>query len=197
MEESELEKLQKQLAACHHCEKEFGFEPRPIVWGHEKAKIMQISQAPGKKVYEIGRPFADLSGKKLREKWYQISDETFYDKDNFYITVAGHCFPGKSGKGNYDRKPPKCCFDLWTRKEIELKKDTKLYILIGQEAASRFFKGRTLKDLVFSDLKIDGVDCFVLPHPSPLNQKWLKDNPAFETEILPKLRKKIHEVLEG
>lgn len=193
--EEELHRLMKDLKQCRYCEEEFGFESRPIQYGHPNARILHISQAPGRKVHEIGRPFSDLSGKTLRESWYQISDEDFYNPDVFYFTVMGHCFPGK-GKGNYDRKPPRCCWERWTRREIELMDQCDLYLVVGQEAASRLFPGRKLADLVFEDLTLHGKPCFVLPHPSPLNRKWLKDHPAFEQKRLPLVRQAIHQILE-
>ncbi len=36
-----------------------------------------------------------------------------------------------------------------------------------------------------------------LPHPSPRNNIWLKKNPWFEAEILPKLQRKIRSLLNG
>lgn len=65
---------------------------------------MQISQAPSIRVQECGLPFYDASGKKLKEEWYQISEECFYDEDLFYITSIGHCYPGKASSG--DKIPP-------------------------------------------------------------------------------------------
>jgi uracil-DNA glycosylase len=32
---------------------------------------------------------------------------------------------------------------------------------------------------------------FVLPHPSPRNNMWLKKNPWFEKKLVPKLAKKV------
>jgi uracil-DNA glycosylase family 4 len=191
-----LEELLENLKKCRHCQEDFGYEPRPVYWGTPVAKIMHISQAPSKKVHEIGRPFSDLSGKKLREQWYEISDEQFYDGKNFYITTVGHCFPGKSGRNNYDRKPPKCCYEMWTKYEIELKRNVQLYLIVGGEAASRIFPGRKLTDLVFEDLQIQEVPAYVLPHPSPLNIKWFKDHPEFERDRLPVIRKRIHELID-
>lgn len=186
----------EELKKCRKCQEDFGYEPRPVVWGSPEAKIMHISQAPSRKVHEIGRPFSDPSGQRLRHEWYQISDDQFYDGKNFYITTVGHCFPGKSGRNNYDNKPPKCCYEMWTRQEIALKEGTQLYLIVGAEAASRIFPRRKLTDLVFEDLEINGVPAFVLPHPSPLNIKWFRDHPAFEQERLPIIRKKIHEILD-
>jgi uracil-DNA glycosylase len=35
----------------------------------------------------------------------------------------------------------------------------------------------------------------VLPHPSPRNNIWLKKNPWFEKEVIPKLKKRIINIL--
>lgn len=192
--EEKLKKLLEDLKSCRHCEASFGYEPRPIQWGHPNARIMHISQAPGRKVHEIGRPFSDLSGKRLRIEWYQISDEQFYDKDLFYFTTMGHCFPGK-GKNNYDKKPPRCCYDMWTKHEIELMDSCQLYLVVGGEAASRIFPGRRLLDLINDDLTLNGKPCYVLPHPSPLNMRWFRDHPEFVRDKVPEIRARIHDII--
>jgi uracil-DNA glycosylase len=38
---------------------------------------------------------------------------------------------------------------------------------------------------------------FPLPHPSWRNTAWLKKNPWFEADLLPVLRARVREVLEG
>lgn len=189
---TELEKLQAQLRACRHCEGML--EPRPVVHGNPGAPILQVSQAPGKKVHETGIPFNDASGRRLRQDWYQISDAQFYDPDLFYITSMGHCYPGKGKTG--DKKPPRCCFDLWTRREIELKPGTRMMLVIGREAASRLFPKREFTELVFQDQEYDGIPCYVLPHPSPLNVRWFRMHPEFETQRMPVIREKLHQVLK-
>ncbi|WP_304958129.1 uracil-DNA glycosylase family protein [Faecalibaculum rodentium] len=188
---TELEKLQAQLRACRHCEGML--EPRPVVHGNPGAPILQVSQAPGKKVHETGIPFNDASGRRLRQDWYQISDAQFYDPDLFYITSMGHCYPGKGKTG--DKKPPRCCFDLWTRREIELKPGTRMMLVIGREAASRLFPKREFTELVFQDQEYDGIPCYVLPHPSPLNVRWFRMHPEFETQRMPVIREKLQQVL--
>ncbi|MGD8419318.1 MAG: uracil-DNA glycosylase family protein, partial [Gammaproteobacteria bacterium] len=35
-----------------------------------------------------------------------------------------------------------------------------------------------------------------LPHPSPRNNRWLKRNPWFETDLLPELRARVSQILE-
>lgn len=189
---TELEKLQAQLRACRHCEGML--EPRPVVHGNPGAPILQVSQAPGKKVHETGIPFNDASGRRLRQDWYQISDAQFYDPDLFYITSMGHCYPGKGKTG--DKKPPRCCFDMWTRREIELKPGTRMMLVIGREAASRLFPKREFTELVFQDQEYDGIPCYVLPHPSPLNVRWFRMHPEFEKQRMPVIREKLHQVLK-
>lgn len=189
---TELEKLQAQLKNCRHCQGML--EPNPVVHGHARAPILQISQAPGKKVHETGIPFNDASGRRLRRDWYQITDAQFYDPDLFYITSMGHCYPGKGKTG--DKKPPRCCFDLWTKREIELKPGTRMMLVIGREAANRLFPKRDFTQLVFQDQEYEGIPCFVLPHPSPLNVRWFRMHPEFEAERMPVIREKLHRLME-
>lgn len=192
-DKSRLVSLQNRISQCRICQDAFGFEPRPIVQGNYNSKIMQISQAPSKSVYETGKPFNDASGRKLRGEWYQISDEAFYDPDNFYIVSMAHCFPGKSPGGG-DRRPPKVCSEQWLSKEMELV-DNQIYIIIGGIAAEYFFPGEKITKLAFVDRQINGKPAYILPHPSPLNMNWFRDNPTFTSERVPRIRAEIHKVL--
>lgn len=185
----------RSLKACRRCRDSFGFEPAPIQWGEQDARILVISQAPGERVHRLGRPFADLSGKKLRQQWFLVSEEQFYNPHLFYFSMAGHCFPGKNARGT-DRKPPKCCWTLWGERELRLLKTCRLILVIGKEAANRIFPGRTLDELVFSDLELNGKPCFVLPHPSPLNYRWPKAHPQFEQDVLPRVQKAVYRALD-
>ena len=189
-----FQNLQEQISACRYCQEDFGFEPHPILFGNLNAKIMQISQAPSRSVHNTGKPFNDASGKRLRSEWYQISDETFYHPDNFYIVSVAHCYPGKAPGGG-DRRPPKRCADKWLAQELALVRN-EIYILIGGYAAAYFFPGDKLTDLVFQDLKINGKKAFVLPHPSPLNMKWFRDYPEFQEKRMKEVSKVVHEVLD-
>lgn len=188
-----FESLKNQILNCRHCEQAFGFEPHPIVFGNPQAKIMQISQAPSRNVHNTGKPFNDLSGRRLLSEWYNISDDIFYNPDNFYIVSVSHCYPGKNPGGG-DKRPPKCCADKWLSKELKLVKN-EIYILIGGIAAEYFFPGRKLTDLVFSDTEIYGKQAFVLPHPSPLNMIWFREHPEFTQKRIFEVQKAVHKVL--
>jgi len=189
-----FDKLRIDIEKCRYCEEKFGFEPRPVFWGNESAKIVQISQAPSYTVHNSGKPFTDMSGKTLKHDCYQISEEDFYNKDNFFIGAVAHCYPGKDKNGN-DRQPPKICFEKWVEKEIRTV-DNKIYIIIGAKAASRFFPNEKFEDLVFKNNEWNGKLALVLPHPSPLNKKWIKDRPEFLEKRMVEVRNIIREILE-
>ena len=169
--------LKHEIQNCDYCKEKFGFTPHPVFWGKSTSKIVQISQAPSNNVHQSMKPFTDMSGKTLKYEWYQITDEQFYDEDNFYIGALAHCYPGKDKNGN-DKQPPKCCLTKWVKKELELV-ENELYIFIGAKAAKVFFPNESFEDLVFKNNYLNDKLAIVLPHPSPLNKKWLKDHPLF------------------
>lgn len=189
----EFTTLINDIRNCRDCRDRFGFEPNPVFSGNECAKILQVSQAPSQNVHNTSKCFNDASGRKLRGEWYQISDDVFYDDDNFYISGVSHCFPGKN-KNSGDNKPPKYCADKWLRKEVELVK-CKLIVLLGRESAKYFFPKEEFSNLIFSNQEINGITTLVLPHPSPLNQKWFKDHPEFEVTRLLEIRELVHKTL--
>ena len=190
---SSFDKLKKEIEKCRYCEERFGFEPHPIFWGNENSKIVQISQAPSNSVHTNGKPFTDMSGKTLKYEWYKISDDDFYDQNNFFIGALAHCYPGKDKNGN-DKQPPKCCYDKWVEKELKLL-DNKIYIIIGAKAAKRFFPNENYDDLIFKNNLWNGKLTIVLPHPSPLNKKWLKEHPRFLNERIIVIREIIKEII--
>lgn len=189
----DLETLKAELRECRDCRDIFGFDPRPVCMGNASARIMQVSQAPSVHVHETGRSFNDASGRRLRERWYDITDEIFYDPDVFYITSVGHCYPGRS-KHKGDNPPPRPCAEKWLRREIPLV-DNDIYILVGKAASDFFFPGSDFTRLVFDDHEVHGKRTYVIPHPSPLNVRWFKEHPEFEEERVLDVRKAVHDVI--
>jgi uracil-DNA glycosylase family 4 len=189
-----FDKLKKEILNCKECQNVFGFEPHPVIFGNQCSKIVQISQAPSANVHITRKPFTDQSGKKLKYEWYQINDDDFYNEDNFYITALAHCFPGKSNNGR-DKSPPKICYEKWIIKELSLISND-LYVIIGAKAANVFFPDEKYEKLIFKDNVLNGKKAIVLPHPSPLNIKWFKDNPKFYNERLSEIRKTIKEIIK-
>lgn len=191
--EQEFENFVKDLKNCTLCKDLFGFDPHPVFFGNTHSKIVQISQAPSATVHQTLKPFTDQSGKKLKYEWYQITDDVFYHPNNFYIMALSHCYPGKNKNGS-DRLPPRVCYETWIKKELDYM-DNQIYIIIGAKAAKAFFPNENFNDLIFQNNTLYQKPAIVLPHPSPLNQKWLKDHPEFMNQRIFEIRKMIHEVL--
>ena len=145
-----FEQLKEKIKECDCCKEKFGFEPHPIFWGKQNSKIVQISQAPSKNVHQNLKPFTDMSGKTLKYEWYQITDNDFYNTDNFFIGALAHCYPGKDKNGN-DKQPPKCCWTKWIEEELQIL-DNEMYIVIGAKAAKVFFPNEIYEELVLKTM---------------------------------------------
>lgn len=188
-------KLKEEIKKCRDCRKLFGFEPNPVFCWNENSKIIQISQAPSQNVHITNKNFNDNSWKKLINNWYKISEDDFYNENNFYITSISHCYPWKNPKW-WDNKPPIYCANKYLKQELNLV-NSKLIILIWRFSANYFFPKKDFKELIFNNQEINWKLTIVLPHPSPLNQKWFKDNPDFEKQRLIEIRKIIQETLKN
>ena len=192
-QEIKFEQLKENIKKCNYCKEKLEFEPHPIFLGKQNSKIVQISQAPSNNVHKSMKPFADMSGKTLKYEWYQITDDDFYNMDNFFIGALAHCYPGKDKNGN-DKQPPKCCWTKWIEKELQIL-DNEIYIVIGAKAAKMFFPNELYEELIFKDNVWNGKTTIVLPHPSPLNKKWIKDHPQFLEKRIYEIRDLIKEII--
>ena len=150
-----------------------------------------IGQAPGTKVHESGIPWDDQSGKKLRQ-WLNVTEEQFYNTENFAIIPMGFCYPGKAKTG--DLPPRSECAPQWHDTLLEKMPNVELIILIGTYAQKYYLKEkakRTLTETVGA-CKSYLPKFFPIPHPSPTNRFWRFKNPWFEELVVPELQKKIN-----
>ncbi|MGM0240749.1 uracil-DNA glycosylase family protein [Enterococcus sp. AZ103] len=192
MLEKNFDQFVNDLENCTRCANILN--PAPVFLGNQDAKIVHISQAPSYKVSQTKKPFTDASGKKLRDEWYQVNEETFYDPAKFCFLAVGLCYPGKNKSGG-DKQPPTICSKLWLDPALDYLQN-KLFILVGNKAAQHFFKGQDFAELIFQTQEIHGKPTIVLPHPSPLNIKWFKDHPDFYQYRLPEIRAMVQTMLE-
>ena len=187
--------LLKEIRQCTACRDYLPFPPKPILNFSEQSHIIIIGQAPGIRVHESGVPWNDASGNRLRE-WLNVSVDEFYDPHNFAIVPMGFCYPGNDGKGDLPPQPE--CAELWMKKILKTLNNKKLILLIGQYSQNYFLqntKKKTLTDTV-KHYQNYLPDYFVLPHPSPRNNIWLKKNPWFMKKNLPDLKKTIVSLLD-
>lgn len=187
--------LLHEVKACRLCLDSLPHEPRPVLQWHPSAKILLAGQAPGRKVHESGQPFTDASGERLRG-WLGIGVEDFYDAQKLAIVPMGLCYPGTDKAG--DLPPRSECAPQWRERLLAPLVNVRLTLLIGQYAQAYHLPGgkQSVTDAV-GNWRAYWPGMVPLPHPSPRNNRWLKQNPWFEAELLPVLRAQISHVLAG
>ncbi len=200
----DLGTLLDAVSACRICRETkdappLPHEPNPVLQINSRARILIAGQAPGTRVHASGRPFTDPSGDRLRA-WLGVDETAFYDPSKIAIVPMGFCFPGLDAKGG-DLPPRKECAPAWRPQLMTHLTNVKLILLIGQYAQVWHLgkaRKKTLTETVRSWREYaDAFDpqVLVLPHPSWRNNRWLKTNEWFETEILPHLQRQVKELL--
>lgn len=196
MEDINFQELKTTILACEACASFLPLPPKPILQIHPDAKILIAGQAPGRRAHESGLPFDDPSGDRLRD-WLGISKEVFYDETKVALVPMGFCFPGTGKSG--DLPPRKECADLWRAKLLCQLTKIKLTVVLGTYAQAYHLK-TTGKMSVTEQVKASEFwleqGKIALPHPSPRNNRWLKQNPWFSTEILPELKVRVNSLLQ-
>ncbi len=195
-----MPRLADQIRACRLCADRFAatetaHTPRPVAWFAPEATIRVIGQAPGLRVHETGLPFNDRSGDRLRD-WMGTPRDTFYDKTRIAITPMAFCFPGYDAKGS-DLPPPRLCADTWHDAVDAALPHIRLTLLVGAYAQRHYLHTRAPLTETVHAWRTHAPAIFPLPHPSWRNTGWLKKNPWFEAALLPALRARIQEELEG
>lgn len=186
-----VQELLDWISACRVCSEMLPLGPRPVLQISPAARILVASQAPGTRVHEIGVPFADASGDRLRD-WMGISKDEFYDASRIAIVPMGLCYPGRSQSGDAPPRPE--CAPLWRNRIMAQLRELRLTLLVGSHAqVDRLGRGlMTERVRAFRD-HLPHV--LPLPHPSWRSQVWMKRHPWFEAEVLPALRAAVREAL--
>lgn len=189
-----MEELLVKIRKCDICQAHLPLGPRPIIAASPKSKIILASQAPGRLAHVHNKAWDDPSGRKLRE-WLGVSDEEFYNTDNFAILPTGFCYPGKGKTG--DLPPRRECAPLWHKKVWRGFEDVHLTLLIGKYAQDRYLGEKGKKNLTENVKSFTQFlpEFFPLPHPSPVNRFWRIKNPWFEEEVVPELQRQIRRYL--
>jgi len=187
--------LLEEVRACTICADELPRGPRPVIQVDERARVLIAGQAPGRRVHESGVPFDDPSGDRLRD-WMGIDRETFYEPSVVAILPMGFCYPGTGSSGDLPPRPK--CAPAWRERLLARMTELRLTLVIGRYALDWHLdaKGSTVTEMV-RGWRERSPEVLPLPHPSPRNQRWLKRNPWFAEQVLPALRERVAEALEG
>lgn len=189
-----LDQLVAEIRACQLCADHLPLEPRPVLRVSPTARLLIVGQAPGRRVHETGIPWNDPSGDRLRA-WLAMDRSRFYDARHIAIVPTGLCYPGSGARGDAPPRPE--CAPLWHPRLLALMPHIGLTLLVGQYAQAYYLGARRKRSLreTVAACREYLPDYFPLPHPSPRNQLWLKQNPWFEEEVLPLLRERVHALL--
>lgn len=191
-----MKRLLREIGECTLCAGVLPLGPNPVVRAGTQCRIMVVGQAPGTRVHQTGIPWNDPSGDRLRD-WMGLNKELFYDTRFLALVPMGFCYPGK-GRGG-DLPPMAACAPLWHQRLIAQMPKLALIILAGQYAHDYYLgadKGRNLAETV-SRFREYLPGYMVLPHPSPRNNRWLRERPWFEQEVIPELRNRVSGLLES
>jgi uracil-DNA glycosylase len=193
MNSKNIKDLLKEIRSCAKCQG-LPLGPRPIVQFSPSSRLLIVGQAPGRITHEKGIPFDDPSGDRLRS-WLGIDRDVFYDNLQVAIVPMGFCFPGTAKGG--DLPPRSECAPKWRNRILETLFSVELTLIIGRYAIDWHLpelEKATVTDAVKS-WKDVWPKQLILPHPSPRNNRWLKQNPWFEGDVIPMLQKRVGEIL--
>jgi uracil-DNA glycosylase len=182
--------LLEEVRACTLCADHLPLGPRPVFQADPRAKILVVGQAPGTAVHETGIPFNDPSGDRLRD-WMGIGRDVFYDPSQIALVPMGFCYPGRGRGGDLPPRPE--CAATWRAPLLAHLNRIELTIVVGRYAIDWHLepsKRLTLAEIV-RHWRDHWPQLMPLPHPSPRNTLWLKNNPWVETQLVPALRDRI------
>ncbi|WP_299674175.1 uracil-DNA glycosylase family protein [uncultured Roseobacter sp.] len=191
----DLQTLTSEMRACALCT-DLPLGPNPIFQISAAARMLIVGQAPGRITHGKGRPFDDPSGDRLRA-WLALDRETFYTDPRIGIFPMGLCFPG-GGPGG-DKPPPEICARTWRQPVLDRLPKVELTLVLGAYAIAwhlPHLKGKSVVQAVQS--AAEGQDkVFVLPHPSPRNNRWLRQNAWFEETVVPRIQATVRRLLDA
>ncbi|MBL6445083.1 uracil-DNA glycosylase family protein [Fulvivirga sp. 29W222] len=185
-----MNKLLEEIRNCTICLPHLEHGVNPVLAAHKKSRIAIVGQAPGSVVHQTGVPWDDKSGDRLRQ-WLGLGPQEFYAPELVALIPMGFCYPGKGKSG--DLPPRKECAATWHDKLFKELETIELTILIGSYAQKHYLKKQQMATLTetVKNFRAYLPHTFVLPHPSPRNNIWMKKNPWFESELLPELKKAV------
>ncbi len=184
-----LEAILSRVAACKLCDPHLPHGCRPVVQADRGARILIAGQAPGRRVHDSGVPFDDPSGDRLRD-WMGIDRGAFYDPNIVSILPMGFCYPGTGAHGDLPPRPE--CAPAWREAILEHLTSVELTLVVGGYAQRWHLSGSTTSVTeAVTHWRRTWPSVLPMPHPSPRNRVWLKRNPWFERDVVPRLRARV------
>ena len=179
-----LLELNVRLRACRRCHAAGYLDEResvPLARDPDPdaplPRVLLVGQAPGLRATTEYKPFAGITGDKLRS-WMEaggIPREDFWRKIHF--SAVTKCYPGRLPGARGDRVPTpeeQVLCRPWLDGQMELLRPD-IVVLVGLLAIQTFL-GRvpSLSAVVGTGVIKDGVRYLPLPHPSGVS-RWLNE----------------------
>ena len=167
----------------------------PLFSAPKTARINIIGQAPGLKAEQSRLYWNDKSGDRLRD-WLGVDYDYFYNSGMFAVLPMDFYYPGKGKSG--DLPPRKGFAAKWHPQVLAQLPEVRLTLLVGRYAQDYYLAKSKRSNLTETVAHYQDYlpDYFPLVHPSPLNQRWLKQHPWFEQEVVPDLQKRVRSILK-
>ncbi|MFD1714233.1 uracil-DNA glycosylase family protein [Amnibacterium flavum] len=189
----ELDRLRAEITdhPSNAWARERGYEP--LFVAHPEARVLIISQAPGRVAQDSGIPWNDRSGDLLRS-WLGVTRTEFYDPRNVAIVPMDFYYPGKAASGDV---PPRRDFaDRWHPPVLEQLTGVRLTVLIGSYAQRHYLGSGAPKTLTETVRVAETyLPFFPIVHPSPLARGWRTRNPWFQDTTVPLLTEHVRAAL--
>jgi len=193
---SSLPALVRKIHGCTLCAEHLPLGPRPVLQPSRTARILVVGQAPGRRVHASGRPFDDPSGDRLRD-WLGVDRDTFYDPERFAVVPMGFCYPGTGRAGDLPPRPE--CAATWRAKLLARMPQVETTVVLGRYALAWHWPeapGKSLADAARA-WRDPWPTLVPMPHPSPRNNRWLRENPWLERDLVPALRSRVRHLIDG
>jgi uracil-DNA glycosylase len=178
---------------CQLCAGHLPNAPQPVLAAHADARILIVGQAPGRKAHASATPWNDASGDRLRD-WMGLDRETFYDPRAVALVPMGFCYPGTGPGGDL---PPRAeCAPTWHGRLLAGMPRIELTLLLSSYALAYHLPdgGQGSVAETVRDWK-RYLPQIPLPHPSPRNNRWLRQHRWFERTVLPELKQRVRAAL--
>jgi len=151
--ERQLATLHAEMRACERCVVAGYLAQASGVAGYRGRigdQVMLIGQAPGRLSVERGEPFSGPGGRTL-ERWLEMAGfAPGALRSEVYLSALTKCDPGRSPRGDGDRKPSPPELALcrpFLLRELELVRPA-VILLVGGMAITAFLGAQRLDDVV-------------------------------------------------
>ena len=174
---AELNQLQQRIRSCRLCQVH-GYirTAHPIVSGRTNDRLFIIGQAAGHRSVAQDRPFSGPAGLILQKWLEQAGFPPGYLHEHAYLSSLTRCDPGKSARGNGDRKPSPAEMTLcrpYLDAELLIVRP-RIVLLVGTMAIDTFMGKSRLEDVIGTYVEKGDVLFLPLPHPSGVS-RWLNE----------------------